>query len=150
MKIFLTKLWSFVRPYRVRFFLGLACGILYGLTNGLLVAVSGPVVDLVFNGTTNFHARLEKLAESHETFRPLLQRIADSLPEINGPESKWGWVLIFSIIPVVMLVRVVLAYLSIYLTNWSAARAIADIRTRLFDHMQNLSLAFSAAPALVI
>jgi len=41
-----------------------------------------------------------------------------------------------------MLVRVTLAYLSIYLTNWAAMHAIADIRTKLFRHLQNLSLGF--------
>src|SRR5262249_40673846 len=59
-----------------------------------------------------------------------------------SPSTIWGWVIIFSIIPSIMLVRVFLAYLSIYLTNWAAARAIADIRTRLFNHLQNLSLSF--------
>ena len=41
-----------------------------------------------------------------------------------------------------MLLRITLGYLSIYLTNWSAMHAIADIRTRLFTHLQNLSLGF--------
>jgi ABC-type multidrug transport system fused ATPase/permease subunit len=41
-----------------------------------------------------------------------------------------------------MLLRNTLAYLSIYLTNWSAMHAIADIRTKLFSHLQNLSLGF--------
>jgi subfamily B ATP-binding cassette protein MsbA len=142
MTIFLRKLWAFVRPYRVRFFLGLVCGILYGLANGLLVAVTAPVVDLVFNGSTDLHGRLEKLAAAHKFLRPVMEYLSARLPEINGDSLKWGWVLVFSIIPAIMLLRVVLAYLSIYLTNWAAARAIADIRTKLFDHMQNLSLSF--------
>src|ERR1035441_1553223 len=41
-----------------------------------------------------------------------------------------------------MLLRNLLQYLSIYLTNWSAMHAIADIRTKLFSHLQNLSLGF--------
>jgi subfamily B ATP-binding cassette protein MsbA len=41
-----------------------------------------------------------------------------------------------------MLLRNSLAYLSVYLTNWSAMHAIADIRTKLFSHLQNLSLGF--------
>jgi subfamily B ATP-binding cassette protein MsbA len=142
MKIFLRKLWAFVRPYQMRFFLGLTCGILYGLANGLLVAVTAPVVDLVFNGSTNFHAKLAAFGQAHPLFRPAAERIAGWLPEFNGPSSLWGWAIIFSIIPAIMLLRVSLAYLSIYLTNWAAARAVADIRTRLFDHMQNLSLSF--------
>src|SRR5450759_1825072 len=130
MKIFLRKLWAFVRPYQMRFFLGLTCGILYGLANGLLVAVTAPVVDLVFNGSTNFHAKLAAFGQAHPLFRPAAERIAGWLPEFNGPSSLWGWAIIFSIIPAIMLLRVSLAYLSIYLTNWAAARAVADIRTR--------------------
>ena len=53
-----------------------------------------------------------------------------------------GWVLVIGAIPAVMLVRNTLQYLSIYLTNWSAMHAIADIRTKLFSHLQNLSLGF--------
>src|ERR1022692_858270 len=142
MTAFLLKLWAFVRPYRARFFLGLVCGILYGLANGLLVAVTSPVVDMVFHGSTHFHDKLTTYAKLHPKLRLLLEQIAARLPEISGPSSLWGWLLVFSIIPCVMLLRVVLAYLSIYLTNWAAARAIADIRTKLFDHMQNLSLSF--------
>jgi subfamily B ATP-binding cassette protein MsbA len=35
-----------------------------------------------------------------------------------------------------------LQYLSVYFVNWSAVHAIADIRTKLFSHLQNLSLGF--------
>ena len=44
---FLKKLWGFVRPYRGRFFLGLLCGIGYGLVNGLLLGAVKVVVQLV-------------------------------------------------------------------------------------------------------
>ncbi len=51
-------------------------------------------------------------------------------------------VLVISTIPAVMLLRSLFAYLSMYLTNWAALRAVADLRTKLFDHLQNLSLGF--------
>ena len=50
MILFLRALWEFVRPYRLRFFLGLVCGALYGATNGLLIAAVKVVVQLVFKG----------------------------------------------------------------------------------------------------
>jgi ABC-type multidrug transport system fused ATPase/permease subunit len=56
--------------------------------------------------------------------------------------NHFAWILIIAIIPVIMLLRNTLQYLSIYLTNWSAMHAIADIRTKLFSHLQNLSLGF--------
>ncbi len=39
MEIFLRRLWKFVRPYRLRLFLGLLFGILCALTNGLVVLI---------------------------------------------------------------------------------------------------------------
>jgi subfamily B ATP-binding cassette protein MsbA len=136
---FLKKLWGFVRPYRGRFFLGLLCGIFYGLTNGLLLGVAKVVVDLIFSGSTNFHEQLEK---APHWIRPLTHWLASALPEFHAPVSQFGWVLVVGAIPAIMLVRITLAYLTIYLTNWSAMHAIADIRTKLFGHLQNLSLGF--------
>ena len=136
---FLKQLWGFVRPYRGRFFLGLLCGIFYGLTNGLLLGVAKVVVDLIFSGSTNFHEQLEK---APHWIRPLTHGLAAVLPEMHAPGSRLGWVLVVGAIPAIMLVRISLAYLTVYLTSWSALHAIADVRTRLFGHLQNLSLVF--------
>jgi subfamily B ATP-binding cassette protein MsbA len=138
---FLKKLWEFVRPYRGRFFLGLLCGIFYGLTNGLLLGAAKVVIDLIFSGSTNFPEQLEK---APHWIRPLTHRLASVLPDFPAPaaDDTLRWLLIIGVIPAIMLVRITLAYLTIYLTNWSAMHAIADIRTKLFGHLQNLSLGF--------
>jgi subfamily B ATP-binding cassette protein MsbA len=136
---FLRQLWGFVRPYRGRFFLGLLCGIFYGFTNGALLAAAKVVIDLIFNGSTNFHEQLEK---APHWIHPFTHRLAVMLPEFHAPTTTLGWVLVAGTIPAIMLLRNTLAYLSIYLTNWSAMHAIADIRTKLFSHLQNLSLGF--------
>ena len=136
---FLRSVWSFVQPYRVRFFLGLMCGVLYGLTNGILLGVAKVVMDLIFAGTTNFHDKLEK---APHWLRPFTHWLASVLPEFHAPTSELGWVILASAIPAIMIVRITLAYLNIYLTNWAAMHAIADVRTKLFSHLQNLSLGF--------
>jgi subfamily B ATP-binding cassette protein MsbA len=136
---FLRQLWGFVRPYRGRFFLGLLCGIGYGLSSGLLIAVLKVVVGLTFDGKTNFH---EQLLNAPKWIRPFTHWLSGVLPEFHAPATMTGWVLVVGAVPAVMLLRVTLQYLSIYLTNWSAMRAIADIRTHLFSHLQNLSLGF--------
>jgi ATP-binding cassette, subfamily B, bacterial MsbA len=136
---FLRQLWGFVHPYRGRFFLGLLCGIFYGLTNGLLIGTLNVVMQLTFRGETNLH---EKLEHAPQWIHPFASWLAASVPEIHAPASPAGWLLVVGAIPGVMLLRNVLAYLSIYLTNWSAMHAIADIRTKLFGHLQNLSLGF--------
>ncbi len=141
MAYFLRQLWGFVRPYRGRFFLGLLCGIGYGLANGLLIAAVKVVVQLVFTGTTNLHRQFET---APRWIRPLSQRLAALVPELHAPAAgdQFHWVLIIAAIPVIMLLRNTLQYASIYLTNWSAMHAIADIRSKLFSHLQNLSLGF--------
>ena len=138
---FLKKLWGFVRPYRGRFFLGLLCGVFYGLTNGLILGAAKVVVDLIFSGATNFHEQLEK---APHWIRPLTHRLDSVLPEFHAPapDDTIHWLLIIGIIPAIMLVRISLAYLTVYLTSWSALHAIADVRTKLFGHLQNLSLVF--------
>jgi subfamily B ATP-binding cassette protein MsbA len=138
---FLKNLWGFVRPYRGRFFLGLLCGIFYGLTYSLLLGAAKVVIDLIFSGATNFPEQLEK---APHWIRPLTHRLASVLPEFHAPaaDDTLRWLLIIGVIPAIMLVRITLAYLTIYLTNWSAMHAIADIRTQLFGHLQNLSLGF--------
>jgi subfamily B ATP-binding cassette protein MsbA len=138
---FLLKLWSFVRPYRGRFFLGLLCGTGYSLVNGLLMAAIKIVGQLVFEGTCDLRDRLE--AAPH-WIHPLTHHLAVFVPPIHAPApgNRLGWFLVIAIIPVIMMLRNTLQYLSIYLTNWSAMHAIADIRTKLFGHLQNLSLGF--------
>jgi subfamily B ATP-binding cassette protein MsbA len=98
-------------------------------------------MDLVFTGRTYYN---EKLENAPAWIHPVTHRLASVLTDIHAPKSPevWFWTLVICAIPAVMLLRVTLAYLSIYLTNWSAMNAIADIRTKLFSHLQNLSLGF--------
>jgi subfamily B ATP-binding cassette protein MsbA len=138
---FLRQLWGFVRPYRGRFFLGLLCGVGYGLVNGILLGAVKVVVQLVFDGETNLHQQLES---APKWIHPLSHRLAALVPEFHAPAANdtVSWLLIIGVIPAIMIARNTLQYLSIYLTNWSALHAIADIRTKLFSHLQNLSLGF--------
>ena len=138
---FLRQLWGFVRPYRGRFFLGLLCGFFYSLANTLLLGAVKVVVQLVFEGETNLHQQLER---APGWIHPLSHRLASLVPELHAPAANdtVRWLLVIGLIPAIMFLRNTLQYLSIYLTNWSAMRAIADIRTKLFTHLQNLSLSF--------
>ncbi len=136
---FLRQIWGFVHPYRGRFYLSLLCGVLYGMSNGILLGVAQVVMDLIFKNATDFH---EKLEHAPAWIHPFTHWLSGILPEIHAPTSAFGWVLVIGAIPSVMFLRVALAYTSIYLANWSAMHAIADIRTKLFSHLQNLSLGF--------
>ena len=141
---FLRELFQFVRPYRGRFGLGLLCGLGFGLANGALLATVNVVMDLIFTGTFNGHDKLAvALSKWPEIFHPLAQWLVSIGPKnIAAPSTSQGWLLVIGVVPALMLVRNTLQYLGIYLTNWSAMHAIADIRTKLFSHLQNLSLGF--------
>lgn len=141
MKLFLSRIWAFVRPYRSRMLLGLLCGVLYALTNGLLIVVIKVVVNLVFAGTASISAA-DQLAQVPAFLRPAADALVQWLPELKSPSSRLGLALVIALIPSVMLVRAILGYLNIYMMNWSAMRAIADLRTRLFGHLQDLPLSF--------
>jgi subfamily B ATP-binding cassette protein MsbA len=136
---FLRQLWPFVKPYRSRLVLGLLCGVMFGLLQALLVVLVKFVVRLRFEGRTDF---ADEIARSHGLIRNILEHLAAWIPQVKAPESKLGLILIICLIPGTMLVRAMFGYLSVYLTNWSALRAVADIRTKLFNHLQNLSLSF--------
>jgi subfamily B ATP-binding cassette protein MsbA len=138
---FLRKIWSFVRPYRGRFFMGLLCGTTYAVMNGLLILAIRVVVQLVFEGVCNLGPQLKA---APKWMHPLTDQLAAWIPPMTAPkaDNHLAWALIIATIPAIMLLRNTLQYLSIYLTNWSAMHAIADIRTKLFGHLQNLSLGF--------
>ena len=51
------------------------------------------------------------------------------------------WILI-ALIPLISLLRGVTGYLNVYFLQWAGARAVADLRTKLFAHLLNLSAGF--------
>ena len=141
---FLRRIWPFVRPYRGRLMLGLACGVVSAVASTALMALVQVVVDLVFPGEKPVSvADVLKINTMHPGWvRDLLQGVVDHLPQLKSPESIAGRVMLVATIPAVMLGRNLFGYLNVYLMNWAAVRAIADLRTRLFDHLQNLSQDF--------
>jgi subfamily B ATP-binding cassette protein MsbA len=136
---FLRKLWPFMRPHRNRLFLGLICGVAFALTNALLVFFIQFVVNLAFQGEVNVADYIDK---APALMRGILNQLASWLPQIKAPDSRLGMILIISLIPATMLFRAVFGYLGVYMTNWAAVRSVADIRAKLFGHLQNLSLSF--------
>jgi subfamily B ATP-binding cassette protein MsbA len=135
---FLRRIWVFVRPYQTRLFLGLICGILFAAANGALVMVIKSVVNHVF-GTNAATLASQQSHSTPEVFRPLVQKVTSWLPQVK---TKSGLILIILSLPLVMFIRGVFSYLNIYLMSWAAMRAVADLRTKLFDHLQNLSMDF--------
>src|SRR5436190_6374579 len=138
---FVRRIWAFVRPYQGRLSLGLLCGILYALTNGALLVAVKVVSNLIFAPPGSVSV-VDELQRTAKPLRHFLDSFSSIFPDLKSPSSKWGMGLLIASVPAIMLLRGVLSYLNVYLMSWAAIRAIADIRTRLFDHLQNLSLQF--------
>jgi subfamily B ATP-binding cassette protein MsbA len=143
MREFLHRLLNLAKPYRLRLSLGVLFGFLSGLVDPLLVLVI-PLVGLVVlsgTGADNAEAVLKNLS-------PKLQAIADTVAAwFSHPGTSPAAtvkVLVILLVPFMFILRGLLSYLNVYCLQWVAVRAITDLRTRLFAHLQNLSVGFFA------
>jgi subfamily B ATP-binding cassette protein MsbA len=122
------RLASYLKPYRVRFGLGMLCGALFGVANGGLVFLIKKVVPLVFPDdgahTLTFPSwmHLEPITPGHAT---LVQVI-----------------LVCATIPALMAIRGLFSYLNAYCLLWVSQRVLDDIRQTLFRHLLAQSLEF--------
>ena len=140
---FLRRIWALARPYKVRLICGLLCGVGFALTSALLMVVVKIVPNIIFAkpGDNVLHDLSDQLQKLPHFLRAL---VPDSWLHIQaqGPQSKTVVIVAICSLPAVMLLRSIFSYLNIYLMSWAATRAIADLRLKLFDHLQNLSLDF--------
>jgi ABC-type multidrug transport system fused ATPase/permease subunit len=141
---FLLKLWRLNRRYKGRFFLGACFG-----------ALNGAGQPLVY-GTAFFVASVLFAANSPEELKRLGFKVPAWLPEgvrlvfhqfkdwvtAQAAGSLGARLAVVSLIPLVVLLRSIVAYLSAYLMSWVAIRTITDLRARLFEHLLHLPLSF--------
>src|SRR5207248_2487961 len=119
------RLFSYVKPYKWRFIIGLAFGLLYGAVNSLLPLVVAQVSNFIFNGAVpNPKALLQH------------REMLTVGPKINSI------LLICLLIPVVMTVRSLLSYGNAYYMNWVSNRVVTDIRNQLFAKIVGQSMDF--------
>jgi len=119
------RLYSYVKPYKVRFILGLALGLAYAGVNSLFPLAIARVTSAVFHGA----------APNPAAIRSNLQ-VLDTGPKINSI------VLICLAIPAIMTVRSLCSYGSTYCMQWVSNRVVTDIRDQLFSKMVRHSMDF--------
>ena len=138
---FLHRLLSLAKPYRVRLVLGIVFGFLSGLAEPLLVLIIPLVGLVVFTG-----AGANSAADVLKNLSPRVQTIANTIASwFSQSESSSAAtikILVILLVPFVFILRGLLSYLNVYCLQWVAIRAITDLRTRLFAHLQNLSVGF--------
>jgi subfamily B ATP-binding cassette protein MsbA len=138
---FLRRLWTFVRPYRTRLVMGLICGLFLAFANGMLLLAVRIGPDLIFHGKYELSTQ-EQIEKAPRFFQPLLEWLASHLPTSIQASSNGILYAVILSIPVIMFLRSLFSYLNVYLVNWASTRAMADLRTAVFSHLQNLPLSF--------
>ena len=140
MLAFLFKVWGLARPYRVRLFLGVLTGVVSGLFMPLLLQTVMFVYGTVFSfgNTASSGLQMNYLP----AFAQKWYSDARSAIESNLHSHQWALIALIAAIPAIMLLRGLCGYLNVYFLQWVSSRTIADLRTRLFAHLLDLSAGF--------
>src|SRR5262249_44930601 len=119
------RLYGYVKPYKLRFILGLALGLAYGGGNSIFSGAIARVTSTIFPG-----------------LGPPPLGISSNLPTLDtGPKIN-SIVLICLAIPAIMTVRGLCSYGSTYCMQWVSNRVVSDIRIQLFSKMVRHSMDF--------
>jgi subfamily B ATP-binding cassette protein MsbA len=119
------RLYGYVKPYKMRFALGLALGLAYGGVNSLFPLAIARVTSTIFHGA----------APNPMALRSNLH-VLDTGPKINSIA------LVCLAIPAIMTVRSLCSYGSSYCMQWVSNKVVTDIRSQLFSKMVRHSMDF--------
>jgi subfamily B ATP-binding cassette protein MsbA len=121
------RLYGYVKPYKVRFILGLLLGIAYGGVNSLLPLALARVTSTIFHGTGAKPMGIGSKLHALEL---------NTGPKINSI------VLICLAIPAIMTARSLCSFGSTYCMQWVSSKVVSDIRVQLFSKMVRHSMDF--------
>jgi subfamily B ATP-binding cassette protein MsbA len=142
---FLLKVWGLARPYRVRLYLGIITGVISGLMQPLMVAtvvfVYGAIFPSISPKTETAHSSVGFTPHFIQHWYSLVREQVDNAQKHLHTHPAVLVLLLLSI-PSVMFLRGFFGYLNVYFLQWTASRTIADLRTKLFGHLMNLSAGF--------
>jgi subfamily B ATP-binding cassette protein MsbA len=119
------RLYSYVKPYKWRFILGLSFGFAFGMVNALFAPAVAKVGSVIFHGA----------APNPMAMRSNLEAL-NTGPKINSI------VLICLAIPAIMTVRSLCSYGNSYYMYWVSNKVVTDIRNELFTKIVRHSMEF--------
>lgn len=147
---------SFLRPYWPRFLLGVSLGVVFGLSNGLFVLS----INTLFKRLAPAPAQTEtaKVDVKKQPIRPALfpslkvnatplgERVnsfADQwLPAVGQPFTWQRALGGFLLLPLVVSLRSLTNYLSVYCLTWVSTRVIRDMQLAALRKVHELSMAY--------
>lgn len=119
------RLYGYVKPYKVRFIVGLVFGVAYGLINSAMPLVISKAFTAVFPSGA-----------------PSAQELAHNTAVLNSGPKLNSIILICMLIPAVMAARSLCTFANAYYMQWVSNRALTDIRDHLFTKMIGHSMDF--------
>lgn len=127
------RLFSYLKPYKGRFGLGILFGALFGALNGMMIVTIQFVAAIIF-------------PQSPEALQTFLDRVPEQLRglvQVSDSEPTFLTVMFaVSAVPLVMALRGLFGYLNSYCMIWVGMRVLGDIRTQLFRDIMGQSLSF--------
>jgi subfamily B ATP-binding cassette protein MsbA len=121
------RLYSYLKPYKVRFIVGLLLGFAYGGITSLLPVAVGRVANMTFRGAAP---------------NPSAAALKSNLAALNAGPKINSIVLICLAIPAIMTLRSLCSYGNTYCMQWVSNKVVTDIRGQLFNKMVRLSMDF--------
>lgn len=141
---FLRKIWELARPYKLRLFLGVITGVLNGAVFSLMIATAVFLYAAMFPSANadDSQVPIKNLPQFlQEPVQTLFTNVRDGLTHHLQTHHGAVWAMV-ALIPLIALLRGVTSYLNVYLLQWVGTRAVADLRTKLFEHLLDLSAGF--------
>lgn len=155
---------SYAKPYRARIIIGLICGLLNAgalipfyqiLQPAVATASGGEVVKAEVVKVEETSAQAPKKTKLEKQVQKAA-KLPSWYPKVESAAAKVGihftdesgnmkgamLFLVLVCIPLITLFRLGLGFLNTYCLNWSATRAVADLRCAILDHTQRQSLEF--------
>jgi subfamily B ATP-binding cassette protein MsbA len=137
---FLRNIWELARPYKFRLFLGVLTGVISGLVGPLLIATAMFIYAAIFPTTNGADAR-PPIKHLPGFLQDWFYNARDGLSHGLQTHHAAVWAMI-ALIPLISLLRGITGYLNVYFLQWAGTRAVADLRTKLFAHLLDLSAGF--------
>ena len=165
------RVWKYARRYRFRLFAGVVCGMLTAGTLVPFFQIVQPTLQHVESHDRSLESAaavpapprepaaqspqpaprnaFEKQMAKHSklpAWYPQVERFAEKMG-IRLQNEKGGMagallLIVCLVVPAVALARLALLYLNHYCLSWAGARAVADIRQDLLEHVQRQNLQF--------
>lgn len=136
---FLLQMWRFVRPNQIHLWLGILAGFAYAAGTGALMLA----VKLVFDAIFPVEGAKTIQQIQHSPLPPYLRDwVIVTFQKIRLDPQSAATLWIIGTVPVAMMFRGMGTFFNTYMMAKLGAKVIHDIRVRIFNHVQSLSVDF--------